>query len=138
MKKEEKNRKEKGSSLEPKSILFSKPDSIKTFYYFLSHKSNFMLDSGATSHFVNDRRILANFKEEKDFIQMADNSKTNCDGYGTLHWKTLDRNEKEITIKLKYVYLVPNLHQNILSLSALFKQYPNASKCKCNYRHTYV
>ncbi len=62
MKKEEKNRKEKGSSLEPKSILFSKPDSIKQFSYFLSHKSNFMLDSGATSYFVNDRRILANFK----------------------------------------------------------------------------
>ncbi len=102
MKKEEKNRKENGSSLEPKSILFnSKPNSIKQSSYFLSHRTNFMLDSGATSHFVSDRKLPTNFKEEKEFIQMADNSKTNCDRYGMLFWKTLDIYGKEITIKLK-------------------------------------
>ena len=47
-----------------------------------------------------------------------------------LLWKTLDINGKEITIKLKEVYLVPNLHQNILSLSAIFKQFPNATEIR--------
>ncbi len=78
MKKEEKNRKEKGSSLEPKSILFSKPNSINQFSYFLSHRSNFMLDTGATDHFVNDRKLLSNFIEEKSFIWLAEHSKAEC------------------------------------------------------------
>ncbi len=49
-----------------------------------------MLDSGATSHFVSDRQLLTDFINEKSFIQMADNSKTNCEGYGHLFWKTVD------------------------------------------------
>ena len=87
MKKDEKNKKEKGSNLEPKPILFNlNPNSIKqSSNYPLSYRINFMLDSGATSYFVNDRKLLTNFKVDKEFIQMADNSKTNCDGYGTLH-----------------------------------------------------
>ena len=130
MKKEEKNRKEKGSSLEPKSILFSKPNSIKQFSYFLSHRSNFMLDTGATDHFVNDRKLLSNFIEEKSFIWLADNSKAECPGHGTMFWKTNDKNGKEITIKLKSVRVIPNLHQNILSLSAIFQQYQNATEIR--------
>ena len=35
-----------------------------------------MLDSGETGHFVNDRNLLSKFKEDKEYIQMADNSKT--------------------------------------------------------------
>ena len=83
MKKEEKNRKEKGSSLEPKSILFnSKPNSIKQSSYFLSHRTNYMLNSRATSHFVNDRKLLTNFIEDKVSIKLADNSETKSEGYG--------------------------------------------------------
>ena len=61
---------------------------------------------------------------------MSDNSKTNCDGYGMFFWKTLEINEKEIPIKFKYVYLVTNLHQNILFLSAIFKQSSNATEIR--------
>ena len=123
MKQEEKNRKEKGSSLEPKSSLFnSKPNSIKQSSYFLSHRTNFMLDSGASDHFIKDKTLLTNFVEEKSFIWLADNSKVECPGYGTLFWKTTEINGKDVTIKLKGVRVIPNLHQNILSLSSIFQQ----------------
>ena len=89
-----------------------------------------MLDTGATDHFVNDRKLLSNFIEERSFIWLADNSKAECPGYGTMFWKTTDKNGKEITIKLKGVRVIPNLHQNILSLSAIFQQYQNATEIK--------
>ena len=87
-----------------------------------------MLASGATSHFVNERKMLKKFIEEKLSIKLADNSETISEGYGNMYWKTLDKSGKEITIKLRKVYFVPNLHQNILSLSAIFIQFPTASE----------
>ena len=89
-----------------------------------------MLDTGATDHFVNDRKLLSKFIEEKSFIWLADNSKAECPGYGTMFWKTNDKNGKEITIKLKSVRVIPNLHQNILSLSTIFQQYQNATEIR--------
>ncbi len=86
-----------------------------------------MLDTGATCNFIKDRKLLTNFIEEKSYIWLADNSKTECTGHGTLLWKTNDKNGKEITMKLKSVRAIPNLHQNILSLSAIFQQYQNAT-----------
>ena len=88
-----------------------------------------MLDTGATSNFINDRKLLINFIEEKSFIWLADNSKSECIGHGTLRWKTKDKiSGKDITIRLNEVRVIPNLAQNILSLSAIFHQYPNATE----------
>ena len=79
-----------------------------------------MLDSGATTHFVKDSKGLTNFTEDKTSIKLADDSEAISNGYNDLYWKTADKiSGKEITIKLKKVYLVPNLYQNILSLSAI-------------------
>ena len=85
-KKDEKNKKEKRFSLEPKPILFNlnSNSNKQSSNYSLSHKINFMSDSGATSHFVNDRKLLTKFKEDTEYIKMAVNSETNCDGYGNL------------------------------------------------------
>ena len=81
-----------------------------------------MLDTGATSNFINDRQLLTDFIEDKSFIMLADNSKTISTGYGNLWWKTRDKiTGREITVKLKKVCVIPNLQQNILSLSAIFK-----------------
>ena len=89
-----------------------------------------MLDSGASDHFVKDKTLLTNFVEEKSFIWLADNSKVECPGYGTLFWKTTEINGKDVTIKLKGVRVIPNLHQNILSLSSIFQQYQNATEIR--------
>ena len=88
-----------------------------------------MLDSGATSNFVSEKKLLTNFTKDKIYIKLADNSKTSSEGYGNMYWKTLDKvSGKEITIMLRKVYFVPKLNQNILSLSAIFIQYPTASE----------
>ena len=138
-KKNKKEKKGKGHSVEGSIIDSSKLfnpnlNSIKTSSYSMfqtrSHRLDFMLDTGATCNFIKDRQLLTDFIEEKSFIWLADNSKTECTGHGTLLWKTLDINGKKITIILKKVCVIPTLHQNILSLSAIFKQYPNATEIK--------
>ena len=53
-----------------------------------------MLDSGATNHFVNDRKLLSNFIEEKSFIWLADNSKAECPGHGQCFGKLPTKMEK--------------------------------------------
>ena len=116
-KKKKKEKKGKGNSVEGSIIDSSKLfnpnlNSIKKISNYLfspkSHKINFMLDSGATSHFINDRAMLTNFIEDKISINLADNSKTNSEGYGMVLWKTVDKNTgKDITIKLKKFTLYP-------------------------------
>ena len=50
-----------------------------------SHKINFMLDSGATTHFVKDSKGLTNFTEDKTSIKLADDSEAISNGYGDLY-----------------------------------------------------
>ena len=93
-----KEKKGKSKSIEESIVDSSKlfnpnPNSIKTFNYSplqRSHKTNFMLDSGATSHFVSEKKLLTNFTKDKIYIKLADNSKTSSEGYGNMYWKTLD------------------------------------------------
>jgi len=53
-------------------------------------------------------------------------------------WKTTDKNRKQITIKLNKVRFVPNLKTNLLSLSALFQQYPKASEIYRNNKNIII
>ena len=87
-----------------------------------SHKINFLLDTGASCHFVNDKSLFIKYKDENSSVILADSSIPTSQGIGTILWKTIDKNQKAITIKLNNVRMVPNLKQNLLSLSALFQQ----------------
>ena len=51
-------------------------------------------------------------------------------GTGDILWKLEDINGKGITIKLKNVKLIPALKNNLLSLSQIFEQFPNATEIK--------
>ena len=93
-----------------------------------SHKINFLLDTGASCHFVRDKSLFIKYKDENSSVILADSSITTSQGIGTILWKTIDKNQKAITIKLNNVRMVPNLKQNLLSLSALFQQYPKAAE----------
>ena len=127
-KKKEKKGKSKsieGSNIDSSKLFNSNPNSIKTSNYSpfqtRSHRTNFMLDSGATSHFVSDKKLLTNFIKDKISINLANNSKTSGEGYGNMYWKTLDKNSgKEITIKLKKVYFVDPSYIKAYYLYQLF------------------
>ena len=86
------------------------------------------MDTGASSHFVNDASLFIEYTPNSSTILLADNSETTSEGHGTILWKTVDKNNKQITIKLKNVRMVSNLKQNLFSLSALFQQYPSATE----------
>ena len=117
---------------------FNSINQIKSKPYLLSHKIKFLLDTGASCNFVNDRTLFINFTENKSKILLADNTESESEGYGTILWKTTDKNRKQITIKLNKVRFVPNLKTNLLSLSALFQQYPKASEIYRNNKNIII
>ena len=55
-------------------------DKIKSSSYSYSHKINFLLDTGASCHFVNDASLFTNYQHNKSTIILADNSETISEG----------------------------------------------------------
>ena len=105
-------KKEKGSSLEPKSILFNlTPNSIKhSSNYPLSHNIKFLLDTGASCHIVNKKSYFHKyFDTTNETVKVVNGEKVPINGYGNILWKTNDIHGKTITVTINNVKLITTL-----------------------------
>ncbi len=76
-----------------------------------------MLDSGATSHMLKDTKWFTPIcRSDGRTVTVADSSTFSCTGVRTAR---LIFDESLNTIVLRKTLLVPNLHQNLLSVAAL-------------------
>jgi hypothetical protein len=78
----------------------------------------FYLDSGATTHMVNDKKWVKNFVPVKDSITVANNSKMKVSGKGNVQLFVKNGSSKS-EIKVRNVLVVPGLATNLLSVSAM-------------------
>ena len=85
--------------------------------------STLLLDSGATSHIVVDRRNFVsfdeNFKADNHFIELADGSRANVVlGKGNARFQLHDVNGNPHEVTLSNALYIPSYKQNIFSVSA--------------------
>lgn len=76
------------------------------------------LDSGATCHMTNNRKLLKNFKKLKDHVKVANDQQMEVEGIGTccIALKVGNREEK---VPVHDVLYVPDLSSNLLSVSKI-------------------
>ncbi|CAH2097397.1 unnamed protein product [Euphydryas editha] len=79
----------------------------------------FILDSGASSHMVNDKRFLYNFAPCNQSITTANNEVINCEGQGQIDLRF--KRQINNPLLLSNVMSVPQLSCNLISISKLFK-----------------
>ena len=85
--------------------------------------SNLLVDTGATSHIINDSSKFASFDNNFDpnshFIELADGSKANVVlGKGNALVKLFDVNGNVQNVMLRDALYIPTYNQNIFSVSA--------------------
>jgi predicted aspartyl protease len=85
--------------------------------------SNLLVDTGATSHIINDKSKFVNFDEKFDpsnhVIELADGSKANVVlGKGNAKVKLYDVNGNLQDIMLSNALYIPSYQQNIFSVPA--------------------
>ena len=80
------------------------------------------MDTGATSHVINDSSKFINFDDNFDpsthFMELADGSKSNVLGKGNAKVKLYDVRGNLHEVKLYNVLYISSYHQNIFSVSA--------------------
>lgn len=82
-------------------------------------EKGWIIDSGATSHMCSDRNLFSKFvKNENSTITIANGQKIECKGSGDVTLKIDLRNEI-LNVKLGNTLLIPDLHNNLLSVRAL-------------------
>lgn len=76
----------------------------------------FLIDTGSTSHFCNQRDWFTNFKSlNPSQVLVGDkNSKSDIFGIGDIHFSVRDRT-KLVSIRLENVYFAPNMRRNLIS-----------------------
>lgn len=74
------------------------------------NKTEFVVDSGSTVHMTNDINLMTDFEENKTEIAVADNNTMISEGFG---------NVKGTSCKLEKTLFVPELAQNLISVSAI-------------------
>jgi hypothetical protein len=84
---------------------------------------NLLVDTGATSHIINDSSKFINFDENFDssthFMELADGSKSNVVlGKGNAKVKLFDVKENMHDVMLYNALYIPSYNQNIFSVSA--------------------
>lgn len=78
------------------------------------------LDSGCTSHMTGDVSKLVSVNESrKQTICLADGNKVLSEGFGDCRVNTCDGSGDPVNLKLKNVLLVPDLKNNLLSVSKI-------------------
>lgn len=80
-----------------------------------ARSSDFILDSGCTSHMTNNKELLRNFKMTDSKIVVANNNSMQCLGKGDLSILS----HKNVKCNLTDVLYVPNLASNLLSISKI-------------------
>ena len=88
---------------------------------FLAGKTDpmFFIDSGATSHMVNDSRLLTHFVQKMMYIKVGDNREIASPGYGRI---TLKSTIGSHSVVIDRVLLVPELCANLVSVSKFKEQ----------------
>lgn len=99
-----------------------------------SNQVSWTVDSGATCHISNKKEILENYVEKNcGQITIADGSTQNSVGVGSITFKA-EENIKYDTVTIKEIMYVPELDDNLLSVSKLDDEGLNISfnegKCK--------
>lgn len=89
--------------------------------------NKWILDSGATSHFVIDKLLLKNFREKLDTATIADGSKVEILGIGDCPIQLVNDEGKSRTITLTNVLFAPDLH-------GIF----DAKKCEIYYKNQQI
>ncbi|KXJ67761.1 hypothetical protein RP20_CCG014874 [Aedes albopictus] len=77
------------------------------------------LDSGATSHMTCDASLLENVINVNTTIGLADGNKIAAVGAGSMRFRKLGGNGKDVPVTIKQVYHVPALAGNLLSVSRM-------------------
>lgn len=75
-------------------------------------ESEFIIDSGCTSHICRDRKLFVEFAEETHTITLADGSSVTCEGIGTVEVQS-----EYCILVLKNTLYVPGLFSNFISVS---------------------
>ena len=101
---------------------------FKDYYLAQTHNEydiEFLLDSAATIHMVNDKNLFISFKEEKREILQAINSNNNnnvtCAGIGTIQFVIVS-DKNSITVTCEDTLYIPDLRRNLLSVGTLHKR----------------
>lgn len=83
-----------------------------------------IVDSGATNHMTKYRGNFSDFSASAPtkLIEMADKSKIEVCGVGSVELKTLDTSGRQVTITLKNCLYVPTLSTNLISVSTLISK----------------
>jgi hypothetical protein len=80
------------------------------------HDQGWFMDSGATSHMVNKRAVLTEYKTVSDMkVRTANGESLTVHGKGSL----LVVNHEDVLVKLKDVLFIPELTKNLLSVPSL-------------------
>lgn len=87
------------------------------------YPSTWYIDSGATSHMTYDKSAFINLTEsETEKVKMPDGSFLDVKGTGTIRVKTTDHNCKYQYIQILNVLYVPEIRENLLSVSTFEKK----------------
>ncbi|MBW0482382.1 hypothetical protein O181_022097 [Austropuccinia psidii MF-1] len=81
-----------------------------------SSKSNFVVDSGATTNMVNHLEYFEDIEMRKQEIELADGSTIEALGTGTIRLEF-----KNINLRLSNTLYIPNLATNLISIATLLK-----------------
>lgn len=84
-----------------------------------SAESQWIIDSGATAHVTNNKRLFESFEETKSKVTVANNSNENGNGKGTIGINLVNENGEHINAKLTDVLYAPNIHGNLISVKKL-------------------
>ena len=80
------------------------------------------MDSDSSAHITYDLTLFSNFHEIHNFtITMADGSKIETIGIGSIDLNLLINNKKTL-VELRKIYYLPKLSYNLISLSTLEKR----------------
>ncbi|XP_060129920.1 protein FAM168A isoform X1 [Zootoca vivipara] len=74
--------------------------------------SYLIIDSGSSHHLVNDKRLFQTFEKLDSIVSQADGNSLKSIGKGTIFLKSLN-------LSISNVYLVPELKQNLFSVSQI-------------------
>lgn len=104
----------------------SSPSNVKTFCATLSlngiDSENWYIDSGATAHFTNNKKLLSITKDIPNAMcTIADNQKLHVESVGNTQIE-IDNNGKNDAVLITDVLHVPKLSTNLLSVSRIAQQ----------------
>ncbi|XP_055309226.1 uncharacterized protein LOC129573074 [Sitodiplosis mosellana] len=100
-----------------------------------SNEAEWNMDSGATSHFSNEKSLFETLKPMNDFVTVANGYKVKVLGIGTCRIHLKNEKGEVTTALLTNVLYAPDLNENFISIKYLtnqrkFKVIFEGEKCK--------